>query len=239
MNASEASICVWDKDKLFRLLEILYREYTVNLSEFVINVLYENKEGVPQYFEILVSIILSQNTSDKNAIKAFNNLKSLVDSITPEKIAKLDDEELKKAIKIAGLVNRRVIALKELARALANDSEFFERLNILGTEEARTKLLELPGVGLKTADVFLLMVLKRPTFPIDTHINRIVRRLGIASAKDRYENIRAKILNYIGNDIEKLTHLHLLLIIHGRKVCRARNPLCIQCTISSMCCRKI
>lgn len=231
--------CVWDRDRLLKLLEILSREYDVNLNEFVIGIATKNKDDTSQCFEALVSIILSQNTSDKNAIKAFNNLKSLVGLITPEKIIQLNDEELKKAINIAGLANKKTEVIKRIASILINNPEFFKKLNSLGIEEARAKLLELPGVGLKTADVFLLMVLKKPTFPIDTHINRIMRRLGIALTRDRYEDIRAKILSYTGDDLEKLSQLHFLLIIHGRKVCKARKPLCAQCIISSICCKMV
>lgn len=225
--------CIWNRNSMHMLIELLLRTYTIDFSEFIINNIAEEKN----YFEILVTIILSQNTSDKNAIRALHNLKSILGSITPDKILGMDDQKLMEAIKVAGLGNRKTRTIKELALILSKDPGILENLKDFEVEKARKKLLELPGVGPKTADVFLLMVLRKPTFPIDTHINRVVRRLGIVSGRHSYEDIRAKILSLIGNDIEKLILLHLLLIVHGRKICRARNPRCDYCALSIICCK--
>lgn len=226
--------CTWDKDRVLKLFSILAQTYSININEFAISIADHAKTN---FFEILVAIILSQNTNDKNAINAFNNLKTAMGVITPQKIINMDNEELKVLIRVAGLINRRIKALKKLATIIIENPEFFDKLMNLDVEEARKKMLELPGVGYKTADVFLLMILRKPTFPIDTHINRVVRRLGIASSKDTYEVIRAKVLDYLGYDVEKLIDFHLLLIMHGRKTCKARNPLCTQCAVFDMCCR--
>ncbi|MEM4512940.1 MAG: endonuclease III [Ignisphaera sp.] len=230
----QGSLCTWNKDKVLKLFSILAQMYSIDINEFAISIANHAKTN---FFEILVAIILSQNTNDKNAVNAFNNLKTAMGVITPQKIINIDDEELKVLIRVAGLINRKTKALKELATIIIEKPEFFDKLMHLDVEEARKKMLELPGVGHKTADVFLLMVLRKPTFPIDTHINRVVRRLGIASLKDTYEVIRARILDYLGYDVEKLIEFHLLLIMHGRKTCKARNPLCTQCLVFNICCR--
>lgn len=230
--------CIWDKDKVLKLLETLSQEYTVNLDEFIIGSVLR-KNARLNYFEVLVAIILSQNTSDKNAIKAFKNLKNTLKSITPEKIIEMPENHLKELIKVAGLTHRRVKVLKELAFKISKECDLLIKLKSMSIEEAREELLKLPGVGFKTADVFLLMVLNKPTFPIDTHINRVIRRLGLASSNDDYENIRIKIMNYLENDVEKLKYMHFLLIIHGRNICKARNPLCSRCNVANICCKRI
>jgi endonuclease-3 len=231
------SQCIWDKDKLHQILEILSQKYTINLNEFVVGSLFAMDK--PNYFEVLIAIILSQNTNDINAIQAFKNLKNSLKSITAKKIIETSDDYLAKLIRVAGLTYRRVRILKDLAMRISAEPGFFVKLEGMDTEQARKILLSLPGVGFKTADVFLLMILNRPTFPIDTHINRVVRRLGLASPRDNYEAIRNKVMNLLENDVEKLRNLHFLLITHGRKVCKARNPQCSQCDLANICCRII
>lgn len=214
--------------------------HAVDSSEFIMmNVLQFDQRIQLNYFEVLVAIILSQNTSDKNAIKAFNNLKGLVKEISPENILALDKESLMSAIRVAGLATRKSCVLKELAYILRSNPTLLKDIALLNAEDARKKLLELPGVGLKTADVFLLLTLKKATFPIDTHVDRILRRLGIAKPREKYEDIRLKIVNYLGNDIDSLLKLHVLLIVHGRRVCTSRKPKCSKCTIAELCCRII
>ncbi|MCS7111814.1 MAG: endonuclease III [Ignisphaera sp.] len=233
-------MCMWSRCKILKIVEILSKTY-IDYSEFVIrDALDDGYLGRPSnYFEFLTAVILSQNTSDRNAIKAFSNLKKVLGEITPESILRAGDDVVKSAIRISGLVNRKSRVLKQIALFLRDNPFYLKDLEKMDVEKARERLLELPGVGLKTADVFLLMVLKKPTFPIDTHINRIVRRLGIASASDRYEDVRMTITRYLDSNINALTMLHLLLIVHGRRVCTARRPKCSQCTIFELCCRNI
>ncbi len=185
-------------------------------------------------FEVLVGIVLSQNTSDLNAIKAFESLRRLLGGeIEPRKILELSDEELATAIKPAGQQRRRARVIKELARFFESNPQFVEELRGLDVEEARRKLLELPGVGPKTADVFLLMYLRKPTFPIDTHISRVAKRLGLGES---YEEVRKRVLELARDlSVDELIELHLLLIQHGRETCRPRNPRCSECVLSDVC----
>ena len=185
-------------------------------------------------FEVLVGIVLSQNTSDKNAIKAFESLRAMLGgSITPEALERADVGEIANAIRVAGQQYRRAKILKDLAKAFISNPNIVSELAQAPTEEARAKLLALPGVGPKTADVFLLMYLRKRTFPIDTHISRIAKRLGLGSS---YEEIRRNVLR-LGKDlsVEELIELHLLLIQHGRETCRPRAPLCDQCVLRDLC----
>jgi len=184
-------------------------------------------------FEILVGTVLSQNTNDKNSSMAFMRLKKLTE-ITPLGIIKVKEEELAKALRVAGLYRERSKRLKELARIIA------ERYNgdltwikCLPLEEARKRLLELPGVGYKTADILLAFYGGRPVLPVDTHIRRIAIRLGYASSKDGYEKIRRALENEIAPEMR--IYAHLLLIRFGRNICKARKPLCDVCPITAFC----
>ncbi|MEM3980034.1 MAG: hypothetical protein QXF79_02105, partial [Ignisphaera sp.] len=122
------NVCTWDKDKFLRLLATLAQEYKVDINEFVISVINNDKAN---FFEALVAIILSQNTNDKNAINAFNNLRAAMGIITPQKIINMSDNEVKALIKVAGLVNRRAKALKELAMIFIKKPGFFNELAFL------------------------------------------------------------------------------------------------------------
>ena len=93
--------------------------------------------------------------------------------------------------------------------------------------------MELPHVGPKTADVLLLFLARRRTFPIDTHVNRVSRRLGIACERASYEYTRARLMELF--PATKYLEAHLLLIGHGRRTCKARRPLCAICVLRDMC----
>ncbi len=215
------------------ILDRLRSRYRVSLEEFVApRAIAEGAKA----FEILVGIVLSQNTSDRNAIKAFEELRKVLGgSIDPQKVLSTPIEVIENAIKCAGQQRRRARILVELAKHFLENPNLVEELRRLSAEEARAKLMELPGIGPKTADVFVLMYLRKPTFPIDTHIRRVAERMGIG--RD-YEVIRKRFLEMwrtSGLDLEDLIELHLLLIQHGRETCRARNPLCRECVLRDFC----
>jgi endonuclease-3 len=100
-------------------------------------------------------------------------------------------------------------------------------------EEARQELLSLPGVGYKTADVLLVFAAERDVLPVDTHIFRISKRLGIAPPKAGYEEVRLRLEEFTPSG--RRGEAHMLLIQHGRRYCRARDPLCGQCPVSDLC----
>ncbi len=230
-------LCIWNKENVLKLFEKLQKYYSnsIKAEDFIaLKLLMENANP----FEILIGILLSQNTSDRNAYKALMKLREkLGGGITPERILMTPTSEIVEAIKVAGLVNRRLRSIIEISKYVYSNKEFFTRLKGLETEDARRELLSLHGIGYKTADVFLLMVYKRPTFPIDTHVSRVLKRLGIVHIKMNYEDIRKSIQNIMNNDSETLFKFHLLLITHGRSICRARNPRCDICPIKENCCR--
>ncbi|MEM3569768.1 MAG: endonuclease III [Thermoproteota archaeon] len=184
-------------------------------------------------FEILVATILSQNTADVNTARTVGRLREKI-GITPESISKTGLRELKSAIRSSGLYNVKARVLKKLARiVIKNYGGNFEKVLEKPLDEARRELMSLPGVGPKTADVILLFAGGKKTFPIDTHVFRVSRRLGLIGLKDSYEEARGKLMKIFPP--ESYLKAHLLLIEHGRKTCGARRPLCSGCVLLEYC----
>lgn len=211
----------------------------VERANKILNVLRENFT-LPKWvssrssdFETLIVTVISQNTSDRNTARAFENLSKKF-PITPEALSKAPTSEIEEALKVAGLYRNKARTIKRLAEIIME--KFGGSLNFiheLPFEEARKTLLKLPGIGPKTADVLLLFRAKKPTIPIDTHIKRVSKRLGFASQDAEYEEIR-KSLEALYNPKDYFS-VHILLILLGRKYCRARNPKCMECPVNRLC----
>jgi len=200
----------------------------------------EDKFGHPEWtksvrepFPTLIRTVLSQATNDRNRDRAYKNL-SQVYEIAPKTLANADVKEIEKAIRVGGLYRNKSRKIRELSRVILerfNGSLDFVYSKPL--EEARALLMSIPGVGPKTADVVLLFSAKKPVVPIDTHVYRVSRRLGLAPIKGDYEEIRRSLESvYLPSDY---LNIHLLLINLGRTCCRARNPLHKPCPVNSLC----
>mgnify|MGYP001773045373 CR=1 FL=1 len=212
------------------IYEKLKSKYELRLEDYIAPKLHDRS-----LFEFIVAVMLSQNTSDKNAWKAYNNLLNKLGSLTPENILKLNSRELAELIKTAGMHYQRSMRIRELAEVfLTSNPEqvLMEYIKRKDYENARQYLIDLPGVGYKTADVVLLMKYNIPTFPVDTHIMRITHRLGVVS-KINYDSVRKFWM--VNTSIELYLPLHLMLITHGRKTCKAKAPICSDCTIRGYC----
>jgi len=184
-------------------------------------------------FKTLIVTIISQNTADRNTTRAFENLSKQF-QITPEALAKTKTSKIEECLKVAGLYRNKAKTIKKVSKIIME--KFHGDLTpILSMpfEEARNILLQLPGVGTKTADVLLLFCAEKPTIPVDTHVNRVSKRLGLAPSKGDYETIR-KSLQALYDPKDYLA-LHVLLIVLGRSYCKARNPLCKQCPVNTLC----
>lgn len=181
----------------------------------------------------LIGTILSQSTSDVNSGRAFAQLKETFPEW--EQARRAPASRIEAAIRGGGLARMKSLRIKEILERLhaTRGACSLEYLRRAPTERIKRELLELPGVGPKTVACVLLFNLKRPDFPVDTHIHRIAGRLGWAlaraSAEDVYELLNPRVP-------ERLTYeLHVLLITHGRRLCRARNPRCLDCPLWSRC----
>ncbi len=213
------------RERLRKAYELL-KPLPLDLGEFVVSY-----ASTP--FEALVAVLLSQNTSDKRAIEALRRLKQVLGgSVTPEALLEADPEELVEAVKPAGMQKQRVAKLRALAEAVARSPSLLDEIRDMDVEEARRKLLELPGVGPKTADV-MLSLMGKPSFPVDTHISRVAPRL-LGRESMSYEEIRRTAIEALG-DPKALRELHLKLIIVGRRWCRPRSPRCAECPLSPAC----
>ena len=184
-------------------------------------------------FKTLITTIISQNTADINTARAFEKLSKRFE-IKPEVLANAEIRQLEKCLKVAGLYKNKAKTIKKVSRVILEKFHGdLKSVLSLPFEEARESLMQLPGVGPKTADVVLLFCAEKPTIPVDTHVNRVSKKLGLAPANGDYETIR-KSLQSLYNPEDYLA-VHLLLISLGRKYCRARNPLCKQCPVNSLC----
>jgi len=184
-------------------------------------------------FKTLIVTIISQNTAGRNTAKAFENLSKRFE-ITSEVLANAEISQIEECLKVAGLYRSKAKAIKQTSKIILE--KFYGNLEpifSLSFEEARKTLLQLPGVGPKTADVVLLFCSEKPTIPVDTHVNRVAKRLGLAPANGDYEIIR-KHLQSLFNPKDYLA-VHVLLILLGRNYCRARSPLCEQCPVNTFC----
>jgi len=196
--------------------------------------------GVPEIsssrsdpFQVLVRTVLSQATNDRNRDRAYANLTKKY-KIEPEALADADVKELEEAIRVGGLYRNKARKIKQLSKTVR--TEFHGSLGFIFSEpleKSRGQLMGIPGVGPKTADVVLLFVAKKPTVPVDTHVNRVSKRLGLAPLKASYEGIRRS-LESLYQPRDYLA-IHLLLITLGRRFCRARNPLHEPCPVNALC----
>ena len=210
---------------MFEFVEAVEKSVELRLEEFVAPIAW--REG--GLFELVVAVVLSQNTSDRNAIRAYRRLRERLGSISPEGVLELSLEELEELIKPAGMYKNRARVLKALAEAFRDGVVNPQRLAEMDYEEARRFLTSLPGVGKKTADVVLLY-LGHPAFPVDTHIARIARRWGVGERYDEVSNWFRKVV-----PPHKYLEVHLKLIQFGRDVCRARGPRCDVCPVGARC----
>lgn len=181
----------------------------------------------------LVSTILSQNTSDTNRDRAFNVLMQRYDSWEAVRDAPLED--VVAAIHSAGLSRQKGPSIQAALRAATNaEGEIsLDFLNEMSVPEAREWLLQIKGIGLKTAAIVLLFAFHKPAFPVDTHIFRVTRRLGLLGPRTRTEGAHSRLEAMIPP--EDYYAVHLNLIRHGREICHARRPACEVCPLTTYC----
>ena len=180
-------------------------------------------------YGILVAVILSQNSNDKNTIRAYERLKEAT-SLDPERVLSLG-EGLKEIIRPAGMVSQKSQAIIGLSRlVLERGVEFLERGD---PDEVRRALTSIRGIGQKTVDVFLSLYRKVPVFAVDTHARRVATRWGLVRRGASYEEVSRALLEFFGPDVAD--EAHRLVIAFGRRYCRARNPRCDECPLSQYC----
>lgn len=174
-------------------------------------------------FTLLVSVVLSAQATDKSVNFYTKPLYEVAD--TPQKILALGQEKLIEFIKPIGLWKNKSKNIIALSKKLIED---FGGI----VPDSREKLMSLPGVGRKTANVVLNVVFGQNTMPVDTHLLRICPKIGLAEGSTP-EQVENSLLKNI--PAEYLQHAHHWLLLHGRYVCTARNPKCNECLIRDLC----
>jgi endonuclease-3 len=205
-----------------RMLEKILRRFPVRYNI-----------GSSKAFETLIRTILSQNTSDVNSNRAMEKLESHFD-ITPEVLSQAPVKELIECIRSAGLYRVKAPRIKQISSIILKEyggdlDSIFKK----GAQEARSMMTELPGVGYKTADIVLAFVAGYPTVPVDTHVTRVSKRLGIVRKKAQYEEIRLALEKLV--PANRRVRMHLSLIRFGREICKAPIPLCPRCLVNRTC----
>lgn len=181
----------------------------------------------------LVCTILSQATSDSNRDKGFYALKARY--ATWEAVMEAPAAEVIETIHSAGLANQKGPRIQATLRTIYQQHgritlDFLDDMPLV---EAQAWLTSIKGIGPKTAAIILLFAFGRPAFPVDTHVHRLTRRLGLIGQKvtaDKAHNI----LQNIGRP-ETFFPIHLNFIRHGRGVCRAQHPKCDICVLQQLC----
>ena len=184
-------------------------------------------------FETLIVTIISQNTADRNTARSFEHLSNKFE-IKPEVLANAETSDIEDVLKTAGLYRNKAKTIKQVSQIILEKFHgSVQPILALPFDEARKTFIQMPGVGPKTADVVLLFSRGQPTIPVDTHVNRVSKRLGFAPANGDYEAVRASLQALY--DPRDYLAVHVLLIAYGRRYCKARHPLCKQCPVNTYC----
>ena len=181
----------------------------------------------------LIFTVLTQNTSDLNAERAYASLRA--EFATWEEVMRADADAIARAIRHGGLANIKSVRIQAILREIQErrgDLDL-EWLAELGLDEARAWLMELSGVGMKTASVVASFALDLPALPVDTHIWRVAKRLGLVAPKTNATDAHFELEAQVA-EAERF-QFHMLLITHGRKVCKARRPQCASCVLNEIC----
>jgi endonuclease-3 len=214
-------------------LDSLKQKYTVIAAALTEEYGYPNwRPHLPPVDE-LVNTILSQNTSDINRDRAFEMLKARFP--TWEAVRDADRQAVVEAIRPAGLANQKGPRIQAALRYLTETQGriTLDHLRDMPLEEAKQWLTRINGVGPKTAAIILLFSLGRPAFPVDTHVHRVTRRLGLIGGQTTAEQAHLELERIVPP--EDYYAFHLQVIQHGRQVCHARKPACGTCILRDYC----
>ncbi|MCC9262006.1 MAG: endonuclease III [Methanobrevibacter woesei] len=178
-------------------------------------------------YRVLVRTILSQRTRDENTDQATNNLFSKYKDIY--EVADAPTEDVEELIRCSGFYRVKAGRIKEVSRILIDQ---------YGGEVPNNmkELLELPGVGRKTANCVLVYAFEEPAIPVDTHVHRISNRLGLVNTKDP-EDTEKELDNFVPEDIKIL--LNDLMVQFGQNICKPISPQCEICPLDELCDKNI
>ncbi len=199
----------------------------------------ENTFGEPKLspksnlLEMLIRIILSQATTGTNSRRTFQNLKEHIEDW--ENLLSADESEIADAIRLGGLADQKAKVIKDIFRQVneKHGSLSLDFVEKMSNEEAQKFLQSFRGIGPKTAACTLLFASHKEVFPLDTHIFRIFKRMGILPEKVTDKKAHALLDELVPKG--KFYSLHVNLIRLGKKVCRPQNPKCEECPLIEYC----
>ena len=189
--------------------------------------LYPNPKCELEYnrdYELLLAIVMSAQTTDKRVNMVNKTLFKNYDSL--EKLSKADIKDIEKIIKPIGTYKKKAIFIKEIAEKLVHD-------NIKVVPNDKEYLLSLPGVGRKTINVFLSVIYNEPLIAVDTHVNRVSKRLNLAHADMNPLEVEESLMKIFPKD--KWSKIHHQLVFFGRYKCKSIKPMCNDCKLKDIC----
>ena len=175
-------------------------------------------------YELLIATVLSAQTTDKRVNMVTKNLFNKYQSI--KELSEANISDIENIIREIGTFRKKSIYIHEITKKLYDDGYDY-------VPNDRKYIESLPGVGHKTANVFLANIYNEPTIAVDTHVSRVSKRLGIACKNDEVLEIERKLMKKVPKDRWSRTHHQLVLF--GRYKCKAINPMCEDCEIKSLC----
>lgn len=190
--------------------------------------------GLDDVLAVLVRTILSQSTTRVNTDRAFA---SLVDTFCGDwaRVAAAPVEDVVDAIRVGGLARQKAPRIQAiLAEVFEKYDEYsLESLADEDVTTAQAVLLAFPGVGPKTAAFVLMSALGKDVFPMDTHIFRILERVGLLDSS-KSASVAHRAMEELIPEGDCFS-AHMVLVEHGRKVCASRNPRCNECSLNDIC----
>ncbi len=181
----------------------------------------------------LIVTVLSQNTNDVNRDRAFNNLKDKFptwDDVIKAPVKKIED-----AIRVGGLAHNKSKAIKAILKEIKSRYGKFtlDPIAKLPLNEALNELTRFPSVGMKTAACVMVFSYGKPVIPVDTHVHRLSRRLGLTTEKSTPDQVFSVLMEITPDELKY--RFHVYLIRHGRAICKSQKPRCPDCTLSHLC----
>lgn len=174
-------------------------------------------------FEFLIAVVLSAQTTDK---KVNNVTKKLFKSYNINTLKDVNIDDIKKILLPLGMSNKKAYYIKSISFDLINKYN-----GVLPNN--KNELMKLPGVGNKTANLVLATLYNKPYMAVDTHVERVTKRLGLVDAKDDVKKIEKKLYKIVPKDRMLITHHQLVLF--GRYYCKSINPKCDICKLRNIC----
>ncbi|MCK5040396.1 MAG: endonuclease [Candidatus Aenigmarchaeota archaeon] len=186
-------------------------------------------------FEIIIGVILTQNTNWNNVVKSIKNLKKH-DLISIEKIKNIDIKRLEELIRPSGFFRQKAVYLKNICSFfLKNKTEDIRQMDL---QELRKRLLNVVGIGKESADSILLYALNRPIFVIDAYTKRIAQRINLLdyadASKYTYDTLQKTFGENLEKDVVLFKQYHGLIVEHAKEYCR-KKPICNGCVLKKLC----